>query len=194
MLDTDPKAVWKRYLDTGHEAMLWKLDGLGEYDLRRPLTPTGTNLLGLVKHIAWVELGYFSLTFGRDPGVELPDQTEINADMYATADETVDDIVGRFRAAWAFATATIDDLDLDTEGTVPWWGPNNPVTLQLILVHLTTEIHRHLGQVDILREQLDGEVGHRAETDNMPPVDEGFWPDYVARLEAIAATVGDDAS
>lgn len=65
-------------------------------------------------------------------------------------------------------------------------GANNPVTLQLIVVHLLTEINRHLGQVDILREQLDGVAGHRADVDNMPPVEEGFWPDYVARLEAIA--------
>ena len=194
MLDTDPKAVWKRYLDQAHEAMLWKLDGVSEYDLRRPLTPTGTNLLGLVKHVGWVELGYFSLPFGRDPGVELAEPTEVNADMFATADETVDDIVQGFRTAWAFATATIDELDLDAEGTVPWWGPNNPVTLELILVHLTTEIHRHLGQIDILREQLDGAVGHRVDVDNMPPVDEAFWPDYVARLEAIAAGFRDGTS
>ena len=47
------------------EAMLWKLDGLSEYDVRRPMVPTGTNLLGLVKHLASVELGYFGETFGR---------------------------------------------------------------------------------------------------------------------------------
>ena len=194
MIETDPKAVWKHYLDVGHEALLWKLDGIDEYDLRRPLTPTGTNLLGLIKHVGWVELGYFSLTFGRDPGVPLPNHDEINADMYATADETVDEIVGQFRVAWDFAKATIDDLDLDAEGTVPWWGERNPVTLQLILVHITTEIHRHLGQADILREHLDGSTGHRPEVDNMPPVDADFWPDYHARLEAIAAAFNGDAS
>ena len=186
MIDSDPKAVWKHYLDVGHEALLWKLDGLSEYDLRRPLTPTGTNLLGLLKHIGWVELGYFSLTFGRDPGVGLPDHEEINADMYATAEETVDEIVGQFRLAWDFAKATIDELDLDTEGEVPWWGPRNPVTLQLILVHMTTEIHRHLGQADILREQLDGATGHRVDMDNMPPVEDGFWVEYHERLQTIA--------
>ena len=187
MIDTDPKAVWKHYLDVGHEALLWKLEGLSEYDLRRPLTPTGTNLLGLVKHVGWVELGYFSLPFGRDPGIALPDHDEANADMYATADETIDEVIGQLRQAWEFAKATIDELDLDAEGTVPWWGPRNPVTLQLILVHITTEIHRHLGQIDILREQLDGSTGHRAEMDNMPPVDVGFWPEYHDRLEAIAS-------
>ena len=53
------------YLQEGRDVLLLKLDGLGEYDLRRPLTPTGTNLLGLVKHLTFVELGYFGAVFGR---------------------------------------------------------------------------------------------------------------------------------
>jgi hypothetical protein len=47
------------------EALVWKLDGLSEYDARRPMVPTGTNLLGLVKHVASVEAGYFGETFDR---------------------------------------------------------------------------------------------------------------------------------
>lgn len=194
MIDTDPKAVWKRYLDGAHDALLWKLDGLSEYDLRRPLTPTGTNLLGVVKHIGWVELGYFSLTFGRDLGVVLAEHTGINDDMYATADEAVDEVIAQFRRAGEFAKATIDDLALDAPGTVPWWGDNNPVTLQLIVLHLLTEIHRHLGQIDILREQLDGVAGLREGNDNLPPVEAGFWPSYVERLESIAEQFRQDAS
>ena len=65
MAEMDPKATLVRYLQQARDAMLWKLDGLGEYDIRRPLTPTGTNLLGLVKHLAGVESGYFGATFGR---------------------------------------------------------------------------------------------------------------------------------
>jgi hypothetical protein len=65
VIEPNPKADLLRYLQDGRDALLWKLDGLSEYDIRRPLTPTGTNLLGLVKHIASVELGYFGDTFGR---------------------------------------------------------------------------------------------------------------------------------
>ena len=64
MADYNPKADLRRYLQDGRDALLWKLDGLSEYDIRRPLVPTGTNLLGLVKHVTWVELGYFGDTFG----------------------------------------------------------------------------------------------------------------------------------
>jgi hypothetical protein len=65
MTDTDAKADLQRYLQVAREALLWKLEGLSEYDVRGPLTPTGTNLLGLVKHLAYVEMGYFGVTFGR---------------------------------------------------------------------------------------------------------------------------------
>ena len=60
------------YLQRAREVLLWKLEGLSEYDIRRPLTPTGTNLLGIVKHVAGVELEYFGPVFGRPTGLSLP--------------------------------------------------------------------------------------------------------------------------
>ena len=63
------------------DAMRWKLEGLSEYDLRRPLTPTGTSLLGIVKHVAWVELGYFGDVFGRPHDVALPSSSDINLSL-----------------------------------------------------------------------------------------------------------------
>src|SRR5665213_3792971 len=80
-----------RYLQQGREVLLWKLDGVSEYDSRRPMVPTGTNLLGIVKHVATVESGYFGSVFGRPFAEELPwtaDDAESNADMWATADES----------------------------------------------------------------------------------------------------------
>lgn len=53
-------------LDGHRDAVLWKLDGLDDEQLRRPMTPSGTNLLGLVKHLAVVEYGWFCQTFGRE--------------------------------------------------------------------------------------------------------------------------------
>lgn len=186
---SDPKAALLRYLTVAHDAVLWKVEGLDEYDLRRPLTPTGSNLLGLVKHLAWVELGYFGDVFDRPHGVELAeyDENEPNADMYARADESSEELLALFGAAHDHAVATIEALDLDAEGHVPWWGDNNPVTLALIVVHMTTEIYRHLGQIDILREGIDGAVGLRDGNLNTAPADDDFWPDYYQQLEEIAA-------
>src|SRR5688500_577420 len=137
MSGTDPKADLGRYLQAGRDAVLFKLEGLSEYDIRRPLVPTGTNLLGLVKHLAGVELGYFGKTFGRpvdDPPAWLADETEPNVDMWATASETREQIVDLYRRAAAHADATIGALPLDALGRVPWWPPErNEVTLHLVL-------------------------------------------------------------
>lgn len=193
MESPDPKANLLLYLQGAREALLWKLEGLAEYDARRPLVPTGTNLLGLVKHVASVESGYFGATFGRPFGEPLPwldDGAEPNADMWATADESRDDIVGLYRRVWAHSDATIDALDLDAIGHVPWWPPErSEVTLHRILVHMTVETSRHAGHADIVRELIDGAVG-RAPNDYPPPGDLRWWQDYRRRLEQAAREAG----
>ena len=177
-----------RYLQTIREAVVWKLDGLGEYDVRRPLTPTGTNLLGLVKHLATVELGYFVQSMGREvpvPTVWDTEPDDPHADLYATAEESREEILDLYRLAWRESTRTFEELDLDSEGHVPWWGDRNPVTLHWLLVHVIAETNRHCGQMDILREGLDGSVGLRQGVSNLP--DDGYdWPAYVERVEAEA--------
>jgi len=189
MTSPDLKSDLHRYLKRAREAMVWKLDGLSEYDVRRPLTPTGTNLLGLVKHLASVEIGYFGETFGRSFGESLAweaEGTEINADMWATADESRDYIVGLYHRAWAFADDTIDELSIDAPGRVPWWGENGNVTLGVILAHMIAETDRHAGHADIVRELIDGAAGLRSGSDNLPPGDKAWWGTYHAKLEAAA--------
>jgi uncharacterized damage-inducible protein DinB len=194
MTEPDPKADLHRYLQAAREALLWKLEGLSEYDIRRPLTPTGTNLLGLVKHVAGVELGYFGDTFGRPSGEPLPwlaDGAEPNADMWAAADESRDQIVGLYQRAWAHSDATIHALALDAIGRVPWWpGDRSEVTLHRILVHVVAETNRHAGHADIVRELIDGAVGLRDGNDNMAPGDRAWWESYRGRLELVAQEAG----
>ena len=190
----DQKADLHRYLQRGRDAIVWKLDGLSEYDARRPLTPTGTNLLGLVKHLASVELGYFGDCFGRPSGEPLPwmePDAEPNADMWATADEPREQIMGLYRRARAHADATIDSLDLDAVGQVPWWGDRGKVTLHLILIHMIAETERHAGQADIVRESIDGAAGLSEGNDNLAPFDQASWAQYRSRLERAAREVGD---
>jgi uncharacterized damage-inducible protein DinB len=194
MTDSDAKADLHRYLRRGREALLWKLEGLGEYDLRRPMTPTGTNLLGLVKHVATVEAGYLGETFGRPFPEPLPwidENAEPNADMWATADQTREQIEGLYRRVWAHSDATIDALDLDAVGRVPWWpDERSKVTLHRVLVHMIAETERHAGHADIARELIDGTVGLRPDNDNMAPGDDGWWADYRERLEQAARAAG----
>lgn len=190
MTTPETKATLHRCLRTAREAVLWKLDGLGEYDLRRPMTPTGTNLLGLVKHLAGVESEYFGGVFGRPFGESLPwisQDAEPNADMWATAEESRDQIVGLYHRVWAHADATIDALALDATGQVPWWPEDRrQVTVHRILVHVTAETNRHAGHADIIRELLDGAAGLRRSNDNLAPGDPAWWRDYRDRLEVEA--------
>ncbi len=185
-----PKEDLHRYLQAGREAVLWKLEGLSDYDVRRPLVPTGTNLLGLVKHLASVELGYFGDCFGRPHGEALPwfaEDAEPNADLWATPDESRDSVVGLYHRAWAHADATIEELTLESIGRVPWWPPDRAeVTLHRVLVHMAVETHRHAGHADIVRELIDGAAGHRRDNDNLPDRDEAWWTGYHARLVEAA--------
>jgi uncharacterized damage-inducible protein DinB len=190
MTISEPKADLTHYLRLAREALLWKLEGTSDYDARRPLVPTGTNLLGLVKHVAGVEAGYFGETFGRpfpEPLPWLDDNAEPNADMWATADESRDSVVGLYRRVWAHSDATIGALPLDAVGRVPWWSPDsNEVTLHQILIHMIAETHRHAGHADIVRELIDGAAGVRADNDNLPSLDRAAWIAYRDRLEKAA--------
>jgi Protein of unknown function (DUF664) len=190
MTASDPKADLRRYLQAGREALLWKLDGLSEYDVRRPMVPTGTNLLGLVKHLASVEAGYFGETFGRPFDEPLPwfdEGAEPNADLWATAEESREQLVGLYRRVWAHSDATIEALPLEATGQVPWWPPERrEVTLHRVLVHMIAETDRHAGHADIVRELIDGTVGLRQDNDNMAPGDQAWWASYRDRLERAA--------
>jgi uncharacterized damage-inducible protein DinB len=190
MTGTDAKADLHRYLQSARDALLWKLDGLSEYDVRRPLTPTGTNLLGVVKHVASVEAGYLGDTFGRPFPEPLPwfaEDAEPNADMWATAEESREDVVGLYRRVWAHSDATVEALPLDAHGRVPWWAEEKAeVTLHRILVHMIAETNRHAGHMDIVRELVDGSVGVRQDNDNMAPGDERWWAEYTQMLEQVA--------
>jgi uncharacterized damage-inducible protein DinB len=191
MTDFDPKADLRRYLQDAREALLWKLDGLSEYDIRRPLTPTGTNLLGIVKHLASVELEYFGPVFGRPTGVQLPwisADAEPNADMWATPDESRAEIVALYERSGQLADETISALPLDAPGRVPWWGDHGAVTLHRIVVHMIAESQRHAGQADIVRELIDGEAGLMPGNGNLPDGDAAWWQGYRDRVEEAART------
>jgi len=202
--EADEKAQLRRYLQRGREALLWKLDGLGEYDIRRPFTPTGTNLLGLVKHAATNELFYFSDVFGRPFGEKVPwipddlDEATIGdlsadgqvVDLWATADESREQITSLYRRVWAHSDETIDKLRLDAPGYVPWWrSEERNVTLHQIMIFVVSETDRHAGHADIVREMIDGAAGLNETSTNLPDADAAWWLAYVAKLEQTAKAV-----
>lgn len=189
------KQILKTYLQESREALLWKLEGLTEKQARWPLVPSGNNLLGIVKHCANVEIGYFGKCLGREwptPEEIVPDAVfdeDPQADWYATADESIASITDLYRRAWAFTDEAIDTLPLSTVGRVPWWR-SGEVTLFRLVVHMTDETARHAGHADILRELTDHGVGLRAGNANVPEWRTGELAVYIDKLKNLAERAG----
>ncbi|MFI8358363.1 DinB family protein [Streptomyces cyaneofuscatus] len=186
MIDEFAKHDLHQRLRRERNTLLWKLDGLSEYDVRRPLTATGTNLLGLVKHVATVEARYFGEVFDRPSPEPLPRWQESDgSDLWAAHDETRDQVIEFYRRTWEHSDATIDALPLDAPGHVPWWPePYTNTSLFAVMVHVLSESVRHAGHADILREGLDGRTGLRAEHEQQ--IDEEARAAYCAKIEQAA--------
>ena len=152
-------------LDRHRDAVLWELEGLDDEQLRRGLVPSGTNLLGLVKHLASIEFGWFCETFGR-PSEWIPwDPEDGDADARIRPDETTDDILAFYARARSAADRVIKELTLeDQHPTVPGLGSGEAVSLRWILIHVLEDTVRHLGHMDILRELIDGRTGSHLRT------------------------------
>jgi uncharacterized damage-inducible protein DinB len=153
------KESLKVALDRHRDAVLWKLEGLDDEQLRRPMVPSGTSLLGLVKHLAAVEYGWFCDTFGREAEPLPFDDDDPEADLRIEPGETTEDVLAFYGRARAAADQAIGELDIEDTGTA-WFG--EAVTLRWVLIHMVEETARHAGHVDILRELIDGMAGdHR---------------------------------
>lgn len=195
----DLKTLLHGELTTQRAALLFKLEGLSERDARWPRTPTGTNLLGLVKHCAVVELGYFGPVFGRRPPLPFPWEAdgaspEDNLDFFAVDGESMSDVLDYAHDCFRYADDTIEKSSIDALGEVPWWPPERQVvTLGQIIVHVALDEARHAGHADILREQIDGAVGYRDSGDNLPGWDAERWVSYVENLRRIADGCPSDA-
>jgi uncharacterized protein DUF664 len=182
------KEILHDKLRQGRAALLSRLDGLGEYDLRRPLTPTGTNLLGLVKHLAGLEYLYLGESLGR-PGPETLAWVEDGsiwdgADMWALPGESSGYLIGLYHRACGHADKVIDQLDLDALGRVEHWpAEGRDTTLGFLLVRMVAETAQHAGHADIVRELIDGRGGSDHDV-----LDNASWRDYVARIAAAAET------
>ncbi|MFD2027231.1 DinB family protein [Promicromonospora aerolata] len=189
--ELEQKQILKQYLAETREALVWKLEGLTEKQARWPLVASGNNLLGVVKHCANTEIGYFGVCFGREwpHPEEIPSDQALDddpqADWYATADESIASIVDLYRRVWTFSDETIDTLPLDTVGRVPWWG-DREVTLFRIITHVANDITRHAGHADILRELTDRSVGLLPHNTNIPDWQAGEAAVYIDKLKNLA--------
>jgi hypothetical protein len=188
MTTTDAiKGELHRKLGEARSSILAKVAGLDEYDRRRPLTASGTNLLGLVKHLSGLEYVYLGTSFGRPPAETLAWEADgsvwENGDMWARSDESSDYLIDLYLRAGAHGDETIAALDLDAVGSVPHWpADRSRTTLGVLLIRMVAETAQHAGHADILRELVDGRVGAGAEVMG----DQAWWDAYHARISAAA--------
>ncbi|MGO4256885.1 DinB family protein [Marmoricola sp. RAF53] len=185
---TDLKAELHQKLTITRGVMVAKLDGLSEYDARRPITATGTNLLGLVKHLVGCEEVYLGTAFDRPPPfAPLPwvedESVWENADMWVRPEESREYVLDLYDQACRHGDATIEALDLDSPGSVPHWPEERrATTLGVLLVRMVDETAHHAGHADICRELIDGS----GQADAGEIGDAAYWRDHVARIQAAA--------
>lgn len=177
----------QRYLQEARDGLVRALDGLSEYDVRRPLTPSGTNLLGLVKHLCGVELGYLGDSVGRPAPVLLPWVADgsiwDSADMWARAEESRAELLELYSSAWAHSDESLAVLPLDAPASVAWWPEERrTTTFGSLAVRVVAETARHAGHADIVRELIDGRGGR----DHEDLGDAAWWASYVEKIRSAA--------
>ncbi|QDP94936.1 DinB family protein [Microlunatus elymi] len=176
------------YLQESRSQVLRCVDALDDYQLRHPMTPTGTNLLGVVKHLIGIEAGYLGACLGRRPfHLPLPwiadESAEPNRDMWATEDESRDYILDLYRQASAHSDAVLDEVGLLAAADVPWWPEESrATTAAALLSRVLKDTAMHAGQLQILRELIDGRAG----SDRDDAGDDDWWAAYCGRLEDVA--------
>jgi hypothetical protein len=169
------------YLQESRDSVVRSLEGLSEYDVRRPLVPSGTNLLGLVKHLTGIELGYLGACVGRPSPVVLPWEEDgsvwESADMWATPDQSRDYLLGLYHRAWQHSDESLATIPLDAPASVAWWSEGHrDTTFGHLVARVLAETAQHAGHCDIVRELIDGPAGPE---------------DYVAQVRAAAEQFSD---
>jgi hypothetical protein len=178
-----------RYLQQARDGLVSKLDDLDEFDIRRPMTPSGTNLLGLVKHLTGVELGYLVESAGRPTEIKLPWNEDgsvwESGDMWAKPDESREYLVDLYKSVWRQSDDSIEQLALDAPATVAWWPEERrETTFGHLLVRVVAETAQHAGHADIIRESIDGRGGR--DHDDIGNAD--WWNTYVGKIQTAADT------
>ncbi|NGO43760.1 DinB family protein [Streptomyces ureilyticus] len=141
--------VLRGFLDYLRRSIAAKVEGAPEPDVRTAAVPSGTNLLGLLNHLTFVERSTF-----------LGDRvTDWQATFHAAPADSVADVVARYREAVAQANDVLDGCT-DLAAPVLRPRPNSPApSVRWALTHMIEETGRHAGHADILRELIDGATG-----------------------------------
>lgn len=157
--DAPEKEALVATLDFHRGTIKWKLDGLSLEDAVRPMTPSDTKLLGILKHLAYVERWWFQDNFlGRDCEYPWSESGDMEADFKIFPGETIESIVALYDAECEVSRGIVEAASLDDVAVRPRRTGGHP-TLRWIMLHMIEEVARHNGHADILRELIDGRTG-----------------------------------
>jgi uncharacterized damage-inducible protein DinB len=156
-IEAPERAMLEAFLDFLRATILLKADGLSDEDLRRPMVPSGTSLLGMIKHLAFVERWWFQSVFaGADVDFPWTDD-DPDADWRPEPEETADQILDLYRSECEASRRVIAQASPDDHEAGE--SSRGKTTLRWILIHMIEETARHAGHADILREMIDGATG-----------------------------------
>lgn len=149
----DESTTLLAFLTYLRQSIVRKVEGLSEEDARRSVVPSGTNLAGLLKHLAVGERYWLGHVWAGDPGIQWPD------DSWAVGkQETIDQLIDDYRAAWKDSDALIEGAP-DFDAPCAEEADGHRLTLRWVITHLVEETGRHAGHADVIRELIDGSVG-----------------------------------
>ncbi|MGH3342836.1 MAG: DinB family protein [Carbonactinosporaceae bacterium] len=151
------------YLDWYREALLRKTAGLSDAQLRTPVDPLGWSPLGMIKHLGWVERRWMRWGFAAEkvlvyPPSDVPsDEVEWGVDADESTESVLSAYVDEVRRSRSIAAAA--DLSESAQIGGRFTTVEQAPSLGRILFHLLQEYARHVGQLDVARELIDGETG-----------------------------------
>lgn len=147
------------FLDWYRAVVERKLDGLTPDDAKRVMTPTGMSPLGILKHLGWVERGWFRETFAGEDVEAIDMDGDNSAEFAIGGDDTVGSVLAFYRAEVGQSRRICSDaLSLD-DVSAKETSYREQVSLRWIMVHMLEETARHAGHLDLMREEIDGQVG-----------------------------------
>ncbi len=152
------KEMLSGFLDFLRGTIVCKLEGLSDAELRRPHEPSGLTLLGIVKHLADVERGWFREVFAGEARAGVRDPEEEDRFWRIDPGETTAKVLALYEAEVARARDIVRNADMDATASAP--GPDLAgLQLRWIVIHMIEETGRHCGHADLIRESIDGQTG-----------------------------------
>ncbi|MGH3329184.1 MAG: DinB family protein [Streptomycetales bacterium] len=156
---SDPRELVLGYLDWYRDALMRKVAGLSDTQLRAPVDPLGWSPLGMIKHLGWVERRWMRWGFAAEEVLAYLPGDE--AEWHVTPEESTESVMSAYFDEVERSRSLAAGADLSDSAQIGgrFTTPEQAPALGRILFHLLQEYARHTGQLDVARELIDGETG-----------------------------------